>query len=87
VTKTEIREKLGERTLLDVALSLHGCVTGAADAYPGDMREAADILEGALLAWSDGPSFSRDFDDAVKRVLSTAIVEYRAWLQNNEWAR
>lgn len=61
--------------VLDVALALHMSKTGASDPMQGDEGEAIEFLTKRIREWKPAPTFTEQFDNAVKAVLVAALAE------------
>ena len=78
MTKPEIRERQGDRSLLDIALDIHMRTTGAMEGYGGSEHlNDAEILWDAINTWREHKpdSAATNFDNAVKTVLLMAVYE------------
>ena len=65
------------RSLLDIALELHGGVTGFNDLSKENQEKYSEVLQYALETWQDSPiKSSKNFDDAVKILLKAAVIDY-----------
>lgn len=67
-----------DHQLLDVVLRLHQHVTGSSDEPLPD--ELVEFLRFRLRTWEPSASLVwSPFDDAVKKLVETAVEEFEAW--------
>ncbi len=77
MNKTELRERLGQNTLLDLCLYLHARISGALEEYDPDDEHKKNViytLSLALNLWDDPSSrFDNIVRELVKEVLDESI--------------
>lgn len=80
--KIKLRERQDGRTLLDIALCLHGINTGSSESFDSDRirRESIEILQEALVCWTPGLGGSEKFDNAVKNLIEV-VLEEPCWIK------
>lgn len=72
MTRQEVRERQGERTLPGIALAIHGAVCGSGEWYTG-IEQDVQLLRDAMATWQTPTSC---FDQAVLNMLDDAVLEY-----------
>lgn len=69
------RHPADTRSLLQVALDVHGVCTGQADADPEDFKFDVQLLSLAISSWEEGLASHLDFDNAAWYLIHVALVE------------
>lgn len=73
------REMQGGLGLLTICLDLHAASTGSADPLDDETGERyVAILRLALEAWTPSPPFTREFDDAARRLIEVTLQEIQS---------
>ena len=63
--------------VLDFAQRLHESTTGISDSLPpNEGLFIYEFLRARINDWNKSPSFSKDYDDAIRQLLVAAIFEY-----------
>lgn len=76
MTKEELRRRQGDKSLLEIALDVHGGTNGSIEIPPGDLKALVSLLEEALCLWTWGPESDEPFDLAVRRLIQEAVRDY-----------
>jgi hypothetical protein len=66
---------LNGRSILECALDVHMTFTGSMERSPADQEDDVRVLFYALKNWQEGHAFAKRFDDAVKELISAALVD------------
>ncbi len=72
MNKTELRKAQGNRSLLDIALNVHGTKTGSYERSFVEQFKDVSLLEKAIELWE--PSNSK-FDQLVYEIINEALNE------------
>ena len=63
-------------TILETCESLHMSKTGASDPLPEEVRnQCVNYLRATLLQWHPSPSYTVDYDNAVKSLIQATLKE------------
>lgn len=83
MTKTELRKLQGGKSLLEIALDLHGLNTGSTEAPAGRREECVKVLSAAVGCWEPAAfATTRAFDAAVFNLLC-AVLQETYWMEDN----
>lgn len=74
MTRADVRQRCGDRSVLTIALGVHMTHTGATERSKKDQEEDRQLLKDVLETW-EKPTNSPDFDRAVKDLIEFAIFE------------
>lgn len=73
ITKVSIRQRQGNRSLLDIALTVHSTTTGAFERNLEDQIEDVNLLKDTINSWEPNRC---TFDESVFKLIQEAIIEY-----------
>jgi hypothetical protein len=79
-TKQSVRERLGDRSLLSVALDVHMVNVGSFDRGEDAQAEDRQLLRDAVACWEKSSKGSEAFDEAVLGLIHCALAE-SAWYE------
>lgn len=64
-------------SILSDCLSIHMHLTGAGPLNSDDFLKKLERIRVKLQNWSDGPEYTKNFDDAVKELCLVTVSEVR----------
>ena len=64
-----------ERNLLQIALDVHMTNTGAMERHPDEQADDTKTLHLRLREWKEGLDRLRRFDDSVKNLIESVLLE------------
>jgi len=70
------QEVAGDATILDLALALHCCCSGACEGEPKHMEAIAEVLREVINTWKPPIPQYAAFDNACFQVVEAALYEY-----------